>query len=680
MTGFYENYDGDTAFTSWTPYNFTGNGSTVAFTLGSNPDSENNTQVYIAGVYQQKDGYSVSGTVLTFSVAPPNLSTIEVMVNTAMALGATSSDLVSYTPAGTGAVATTVQAKLRESVSVKDFGATGDGTTDDSAAINLAATHCRSTGSALTAPAGLTFYITQAVDLTDIDYIDFAGNIKADTAIAAIPVVVGGFSATNSQHWKFNNVTDDGYNTVSAAALSRPVFRIYGSKCAKIEIAACQYVQLYADSTVTGRTSNAYNTINLQIVYRFEITGLNSGWNNENSIFQGRIKKLTIDGTNYGHNHNKFYDSTLEGTDVDVQFLGGAYHNFILGARFENSAGSTGITFGADTYNNLIEFSWSGVGNPRSAYEVAPPVADSGQNNIVRSIFFTGSQKVTICGISSDTGVLSDGSNWTSLSAHTPSFQVVTAATITPGLKILSATSLDTILATPLIPVSSGDVFGIDLVSADSTWRRQVYIYDSNKKAIISEGGLGEYIGATGTSFSTTDGKGRYSSTANSSPASVSNPMSVIRTEVAYIQVALISYAASTWESASIYIYSNKAGGEVHNLGLNYMGSKMPALANVPTQGYVPVGTCIYDVSALGVKYCSYSHETNLDASIATSGTSVTVLDVRSIANGDVVGILLDDGTTHWSTVSALVGSSFTVSALPSLAADLSRVVFNRWA
>jgi hypothetical protein len=138
MTGFYENYDGDTAFTSWTPYNFTGNGSTVAFTLGSNPDSENNTQVYIDGVYQQKDGYSVAGAVLTFSVAPPNLSTIEVMVTTAMALGSTSSDLVSYTPTGTGAVATTVQTKLRETVSVKDFGATGNGTTDDTLAIQAA--------------------------------------------------------------------------------------------------------------------------------------------------------------------------------------------------------------------------------------------------------------------------------------------------------------------------------------------------------------------------------------------------------------------------------------------------------------------------------------------------------------------------------------------------------------
>jgi hypothetical protein len=39
-----------------------------------------------------------------------------------------------YVPSGTNAIATNVQAKLRESVSVKDFGAVGDGVADDTAA------------------------------------------------------------------------------------------------------------------------------------------------------------------------------------------------------------------------------------------------------------------------------------------------------------------------------------------------------------------------------------------------------------------------------------------------------------------------------------------------------------------------------------------------------------------
>ena len=58
--------------------NFTGNGSTVAFTLTYDPGNENNTQVYINGVYQQKNTYALSGANLVFSTAPPTTSSIEV--------------------------------------------------------------------------------------------------------------------------------------------------------------------------------------------------------------------------------------------------------------------------------------------------------------------------------------------------------------------------------------------------------------------------------------------------------------------------------------------------------------------------------------------------------------------------------------------------------------------------
>ncbi len=123
---------------AWTVYNFTGDGSTKTFTLGTDPASENNTQIYINGVYQKKDTYTVTNTVITFTSAPANTTAIEVMVAELMLLGSTTSDLVAYTPDGTGAVNTNVQDKLRESVSVKDFGATGDNDTDDTAAIQAA--------------------------------------------------------------------------------------------------------------------------------------------------------------------------------------------------------------------------------------------------------------------------------------------------------------------------------------------------------------------------------------------------------------------------------------------------------------------------------------------------------------------------------------------------------------
>jgi len=60
-------------------FNSTGTGSTVTFALGGLPTNENTTNVYINGVYQQKNTYLLSGANLVFSEAPPITSNIEVM-------------------------------------------------------------------------------------------------------------------------------------------------------------------------------------------------------------------------------------------------------------------------------------------------------------------------------------------------------------------------------------------------------------------------------------------------------------------------------------------------------------------------------------------------------------------------------------------------------------------------
>lgn len=74
-----------------------------------------------------------------------NISNTSALTSLAASNG---SSLVGFIQSGSGAVATTVQAKLRETISVKDFGATGDGTTDDTTAVN----------NALVAAAGKSLY------------------------------------------------------------------------------------------------------------------------------------------------------------------------------------------------------------------------------------------------------------------------------------------------------------------------------------------------------------------------------------------------------------------------------------------------------------------------------------------------------------------------------------------
>jgi hypothetical protein len=76
----YDNISGIGA-ASYQVQNFTGDGTTTVFTLSAASFGENYTFIYINGVYQNKDTYTVSGTTLTFSEAPPTTSKIEVMFN-----------------------------------------------------------------------------------------------------------------------------------------------------------------------------------------------------------------------------------------------------------------------------------------------------------------------------------------------------------------------------------------------------------------------------------------------------------------------------------------------------------------------------------------------------------------------------------------------------------------------
>jgi len=99
----------------------------------------NTLAVCINGLSQTNAAYSETSTnSITFVEGLAAGDYVEVRWAINEFINPSNSATTTYLPAGTGAVATDVQGKLRESVSVKDFGAIGDGVTDDTAAIQAA--------------------------------------------------------------------------------------------------------------------------------------------------------------------------------------------------------------------------------------------------------------------------------------------------------------------------------------------------------------------------------------------------------------------------------------------------------------------------------------------------------------------------------------------------------------
>jgi hypothetical protein len=115
------------------------------------------------------------------SIGAPQVSTntlaaIDAAVNTITSIAGApsgSSAGISYIASGTGATTTTVQAKLRESVSVKDFGAVGNGVTDDTGAIQTAI----NSGQSLYFPSG-TYLCNNLTQSTNGQYFYANGDVK----------------------------------------------------------------------------------------------------------------------------------------------------------------------------------------------------------------------------------------------------------------------------------------------------------------------------------------------------------------------------------------------------------------------------------------------------------------------------------------------------------------------
>jgi len=383
--------------------------------------------------------------------------------------------------------------------------------------------------------------------------------------------------------------------------------------------------------------------------------------------------------------------------EIDLQV---GHDNFWHDCRMENISSSQGVTFGAATTHNVISRTW--ISSQTGREEVQTPLGtlltDNGFNNSVRRAQEEVSNTHTVLNISPKLLIVSDGVAYDDTSSTNrrgildneqwqSTFQ--NQRPVVPCRETIVVPSNYARLGeTGLIPVHKGSVFSIAGHIDAGYWRFEIQVFDSDGIPLSDSAALesnnASYVSA-----------GLYSSSdLNTMTLGSHNPygFNVTTDDAAYVNITVGTGSALNNIIRNITcVYHEPPEGYLQSVASTELASKDLYLASAPTMGYAALGTKVGTSS--GDYTCTFELSTVLTAQEANGSTSITVDDITNttpsgnIANGDVVGIALDDGTTHWSTVSGLSGNTFTVDALASPAGTAgakgllgAHVVFVRWA
>ena len=156
------------------------------------------------------------------------------------------SSLIGYNQGGTGAINTTVQFKLQQSVSVKDFGAIGNGTNDDTSAIQAAVNASNS----VYFPDG-TYLISSSITVNSNNNLYGNGIVKSN---ASIPL----FTITGTSSTQLQNITFNGLQFVGVW----PYYAIQAYSVNNLTVTKCRCSQINLLQTVDSVSYSSFTTAN----------------------------------------------------------------------------------------------------------------------------------------------------------------------------------------------------------------------------------------------------------------------------------------------------------------------------------------------------------------------------------------------------------------------------------
>jgi hypothetical protein len=413
-------------------------GQTVFTLTNAYTPGTNTLQVFVDGV-NQYDGSSyayteTSSTSVTFTAGLHVGALVKFSTAVTLSAGVTDASLVTYQPAGSGAVATTVQTKLRQTVSVMDFGADPTGTTDSTAAIQAAINNssfvvipfgtyrCDSTvvitssygtpknvlsqGATLIRKSASSSNTTPVVQLLG-SYGSFNGGngfvISENNSPSGV-VALGQSDATTCNYtaiyWSFSNVNVLG-NITAGNANTATTFQSIGvyipSSQPQLGSSSTNYFGTIENVTVSGVTigtwlsdlANGHKFVNFQV----------RGFSHYGYLFQGAYGNTVYGGfmeVNYLDSKigiglkTKAYPSAPYASSLQSMY------NHIYGITMEFSGTAMqGLVIDVDCQGNYVEFNWNAVGSSI--------LDNDGFNNILesRKQQFTKIASNTITGVGS---------------------------------------------------------------------------------------------------------------------------------------------------------------------------------------------------------------------------------------------------------------------------------------